>query len=400
MNHTLAIILNVIGITASLAAIIWFCWRWLQGSRDPMVLLTRWILTAFAAGVMTYACIVSGEGYGKLMVVLYGALGGLFLAIVWTPPIVGWVGGLFGSLYDGGTAEPEQLPQYSVYQAKRTKGKYLEALAAVRGELEKFPTDFEGHMLLAGLQADHLDDLPGAELTVHRLVLQPNHLPVNVSYALNQLADWHLKHAKDRDGAQRALEMIVELLPDTEQSLQASQRIAKLASTEALLASKAEHTIVLKKGVDNIGLLDSSSHLKPAEVDMEELAGDYVRHLQRYPLDSDVREKLAMIYANHYQRLDMALDQLEQLVQQPNSQTRQVVHWLNLMVDLMVTHKAPFERMQEPLQRLIEMFPDQPAAEKARRRLDTLRLEMRATEKGRVVQLGTYEQNIGLKGRA
>jgi hypothetical protein len=49
---------------------------------------------------------------------------------------------------------------------------------------------------------------------------------------------------------------------------------------------------------------------------------------------------------------------------------------------------------------LIELFPDQPAAEKARRRLDTLRLEMRATEKGRVVQLGTYEQNIGLKGRA
>ena len=37
------------------------------------------------------------------------------------------------------------------------------------------------------------------------------------------------------------------------------------------------------------------------------------------------------------------------------------------------------------------------AAETARRRLDTLKLEIRGRQKNSSVQMGTYEQNIGLK---
>jgi len=46
----------------------------------------------------------------------------------------------------------------------------------------------------------------GAEITIQRFCGQSDHGPKNISYALNQLADWHLQLAKDRDAAQRALE--------------------------------------------------------------------------------------------------------------------------------------------------------------------------------------------------
>jgi hypothetical protein len=401
MNHTLQIVLHVLGTACSAVIIGWALWRWLKGSNDRFLLITRWVLTVVAIlGIAAAGRLAGSGGLASVFAVFYALLCGLALAFIWGLPFVGWVGGLFGSLYDGGNVEPEKLPQYSVFHAKRTKGRYLEALGAVRDELEKFPTDFEGHMLLAQLQAEQLDDLPGAELTIARLVAQPGHLPVNVSYALNQLADWHLKIAKDRDAAQRSLEQIAQLLPNTEQSLQAAQRIGRLAGTEALLKSESAHTVVLKKGVENIGLMADSSRLKPAEVDLNELAADYVNHLRQHPLDAEVREKLAMIYANHYQRLDMALDQLEQLVQQPNSPAKSVVKWLNLMADLKMQHNAGFERVQETLQRIINLYPGQPAADNARRRLDILRLELKAKEGSRVVKLGTYEQNIGLKGRA
>src|SRR5690348_18087515 len=54
-------------------------------------------------------------------------------------------------------------------------------------------------------------------------------------------------------------------------------------------------------------------------------------HLEQHPLDTEAREKLAVIYADHYHRLDMATDELEQLIQQPNQPSRLVVRWLNLL---------------------------------------------------------------------
>ncbi len=104
-----------------------------------------------------------------------------------------------------------------------------------------------------------------------------------------------------------------------------------------------------------------------------------------------------MIYAGHYHRLDLAVDQLEQLVQQPNQPAKQVVHWLNLMADLQVQEGADMEQVRQTLQRIRDLYPGIAAAETARRRMDTLKLELKAKEKRQGVQLGAYEQNLGLK---
>jgi tetratricopeptide (TPR) repeat protein len=386
-------------------AIGWFMWRWLKKTRDPALLLFRWILTAAALYGLWRGGTQAGQAMKQgsplaVLAVIYALIGGLFLALIWVPAFIDYVSRRIGSLYDGGDAEVDPKPFYSIFLAKRTKGKYFEALAEVRRQLDKFPNDFEGQILLAELQAEKLNDLPGAEVTIQRLCQQPSHPPVNIAFALNKVADWHLSLAKDRDAARKSLEKIIELLPDTEMSLQASQRIARLADTETLLSPHHRQKVVVKKGVENLGLMWAQDHLKPTEADPGLVAADYVKHLQLHPLDTHAREKLAVIYTSHYHRLDLALDQLEQLVQQPNQTSKNVVHWLNLMANMQVQEKADLELVRATLQRIMDLYPDLAAATTARRRIETLKLELKSKEKNKQVQLGVYEQNIGLKHKA
>ena len=385
-------------------AIGWFLWRWLNKTRDPALLLFRWILTAAALYGLWRGGTQAGRAMSQgspaaLLGIIYALIGGLFLAIVWVPVVIDFVSRRIGSLYDGGDTEIEARPYYSIFQAKRIKGKYFEALAEVRRQLDKFPNDFEGQVLLAELQAEKLNDLPGAEVTIHRLCQQPGHAPANIAFALNKVADWHLSVAKDRDAALKSLEKIIELLPDTEMSLQASQRIARLADTETLLAPHQRQKVTVKKGVENLGLLRAQDQLKPAETDPGLVAAEYVKHLELHPLDTHAREKLAVIYTSHYHRLDLALDQLEQLVHQPNQPPKNVVHWLNLMADMQVQENADLDLVRGTLQRIVDSFPDLAAATTARRRMETLKLELKSKQKNKQVQLGVYEQNIGLKRR-
>ena len=226
---------------------------------------------------------------------------------------------------------------------------------------------------------------------------QPGHSPPQIANAWNALADWHLK-LQDRDAARAALEQIIARFPDTEQAQLAAQRIAHLASKETLLAAHEHKPIHLRHGAQDIGLMkDPSSLLKP-EQDPAEVAGQLVKHLEQHPLDNEVREKLAMIYAEHYQRLDLAADQFEQLITSPTQPGREVARWLNTLADLQLRHGADYDTIRQTLQRVVDLFPDLAAAQLAQQRIELLRLELKGKEKGQVVKLGSYEKDLGLKG--
>jgi outer membrane protein assembly factor BamD (BamD/ComL family) len=319
------------------------------------------------------------------------------LAIIWRRSIAGLVAKPFGALYDGGDAEVDPQAYYSVAESKRKRGHYNEAITEIRKQLDKFPTDFTGQMLLAEIQAENLNDLPGAEITIQRLCRQPGHAPRNVAYAFNTLADWHLKYSVDRDAARADLQRIVDLFPESELALLAEQRIGHLAGTDQMLATHDRPHVHLPAGVKNIGLLQSSHHLTPTSRDPAEVAGEYVRHLEQHPQDTEAREKLAVIYADHFERLDLAADQLQQLIDQLNQPARQVVHWLNLLADLQIRHGAGYDAVWQTLAQIIEHYPNQAAADVARNRMDLLKLELKAKTLTRSVKLGDYEQNIGLK---
>jgi hypothetical protein len=127
------------------------------------------------------------------------------------------------------------------------------------------------------------------------------------------------------------------------------------------------------------------------------MAAEYVRHLEQYPLDMEARERLAVIYTDHYGRLDLATEELEQMIEQPNQPGRLVVHWLNLLADLQIRSGADYETVRQTLQRIIDRDPKMAAAEIARNRLALVKLELKANEKKTAVPLGSYAQNLGLK---
>jgi hypothetical protein len=164
-----------------------------------------------------------------------------------------------------------------------------------------------------------------------------------------------------------------------------------------LLAARDRQPMAVPEGVKNIGLLGSSEFLLPKEMKPGEQAAVYVKHLEQHPLDVEIREKLAVIYADHYQRLDLATRELKQLIEYPNQPVKRVAHWLNLLADLQVRHGADYDTVRETLERIIERFSNSAVAELARARLAHLKLELKGQKETPGVKLGVYEQNLGLK---
>ncbi|MEW6160621.1 MAG: tetratricopeptide repeat protein, partial [Verrucomicrobiota bacterium] len=257
---------------------------------------------------------------------------------------------------------------------------------------------FQGWMMLAEIQAEDLKDFITAQDTIERLLSQPDHAPKNVAFALNRLADWHLKLAKDRDSAAAALRRIIDTYPDSEMAQLATQRIAHLTSDEMLQQKTEPRRLALPEREVYIGLRDDFEDLKRSETDPARAASEYVNHLQDHPLDHEIREKLAHLYAEHYQRIDLAVDQLEQLISVPNQPVKDVVHWLNVMADFYLKGSGDLQAARRTLQRIVDSYPKSAWAENALVRMSYLKLELKQREAPHVVKLGTYEQNIGLKG--
>jgi tetratricopeptide (TPR) repeat protein len=396
MTQTIKISVEVALSIAGLACLIWLTIRALKRAEDPARILFKWGITIPFILIGLWVAQRSTI-FGPILIAAMGVV----LSIIWAPHISELVSRPLASLYDGGNEPPEPKPYYSIAQARRQRREFLQAVVAIREQLAKFPNDFEGVMLLAGIQAEDLQDLPSAEITLNHFCDRPEPPPRQFAAAMNQLADWYIKRARDFDSARAALEKISARFPDTELSLQAAQRIAHLGGTEkVVLASLDRQPMPVPEGVKSMGLLESTKHLRPAEADPTQLAAAYVKHLEQHPLDTEAREKLAVIYAEHYQRLDLAESELKQLIETPNQPAKRVAHWLNLLADLQVQHGADYEAVSGTLEQIIERFPDLAAGELARARLARLKLELKARTETPGVKLGVYEQNIGLKSRS
>jgi tetratricopeptide (TPR) repeat protein len=400
MHVTAEFIRGVLVILFVGGACLWLIVWTVKKAEDPALMAFKWVITAGVLSVMVLvaAPMVGQGGYsGAFGGIPLAAVCGLALAITWRRNIAELVANPIASLYDGGSAPPEPKPAYSVAQARQKQGRYHEAIAEVRKQLSLFPTDFEGHMLLAQIQAENTKDMAAAGATIEALCAQPGHAPINIAFALYSLADWHLQINKDREAARCALEQVTVLLPDTEYALTAAQRVAHLADPDKPLSERDRKVFLVPEGVKNIGLAKNMKPVAPPEKTPAELAQEYVMQLVRHPLDNDARERLAVLYADHYGRLDLAADQLEQIINHPNQPARVVVRCLNLLADFQIRHGADYETVKATLERIIDRDPDLAAAENARNRLALLKLELKGKEKGQTVKMGTYEQNIGLK---
>jgi tetratricopeptide (TPR) repeat protein len=396
MRSNWQILSNILLGFAFLAAMGWVFWQAFRRSDDRVKLVIKWVLTAICIGGL---CLIGPAAWstGVVIVLPLVAAIGLVLAIIWRGSITDLIARPFASLYDGGNEPPDPKPMYSIALSKRKRGDVRGARDAVREQLLKFPTDFEGQMLLAEIEAQDLNDLRAASIAVERFVTQPGHAPTNIVFALNSMADWHLKFAQDRDAAKSCFERIVELLPGSEWAIRAQQRVAHLGGTDLLLGTEARKPLHLTHIEGDPGLDGGASIVKPVEEDRGQLAAKYVKHLEQFPHDTEIRELLADIYAAHYRRLDLATDQLEQMIQFPNQPMRQVVRWLNLLADFQVKFGGTYDAARTALQRIIDLYPKAGAATLAENRIQLLKLEFKGKEKSQTVTPGSYEDDLGLK---
>jgi tetratricopeptide (TPR) repeat protein len=383
------------------ALMLWLMWLWFKSSRERGQLVAQWVLTGVNGLFigLVIAPMMRQGGINAAFGVLAGALAGLFMALIWAPSITAYVGGKVGALYDGGDVEADPEPAFSIAEARRKQGAYQEAADEVRDQLNLFPHDFRGWMLLAEIYAEDLRDLAAAHAAVEELLAQPGHAPKNVAFALTRLAEWNIKLARDPAAARACFERILELYPDSTEAHLAEQRIAHLATPELLAAPSEPAIIPLPPPAARPGFQPDFAAVKVAGRDPAERAAALVRQLEAFPHDNQAREDLAVLYAGEFHRLDLATEQLEQLLAQPHALDGQVVRWLNLLSDFYTHAEGGAEAARAALERLVARLPGTAAAETARARLATLNLRARAAQQGQVVKLGVYEQNIGLKSR-
>jgi tetratricopeptide (TPR) repeat protein len=399
----------VVGL-ALLAGVFWALRGAWRRSEDRPVLAVRWGLTLgnLAFVVFVLGPMIAAEGDGGLLgsmatALLAGSLvglSGLVMAVLWSPSMCDAVGKRIARLFDGGDTPPDPEPLLSVAEARRKQGRYAEAEAEVRAQLEQFPGNVRAQMLLAEIQVADRRDLPAATATIMELVGQPGHAAKNIAFALTWLAEWHLKLTSDREGARAILEQILIRLPDSPEAHLARQRIAHLTPAQMLAEARVRPRIEVPHSDERMGLRGETPKLQPRDSDPQELAARLVAQLDGFPEDNRTREELAVLYAEGFQRPDLAVEQLEQLIAQPLAPATEVVRWLNLEADILLGSADGLERAREALQRIVERDPAVPAAANARRRLVYLERQAHGKKQSQVLRLGSYEQRLGLKGKS
>lgn len=341
-----------------------FVWRWaLRDSTEPAPLTDKLVFTALFGFQILIAVPVLGP-FGPFLVV--GCT--VMLSLLWVPTLADIVFAPFGGIFTGGGEAPEARPQLSTVHAKRMQGRYDEALADLRAQLEQFPQDFEAQMLLAELLVEHKKEFANGVAALETLLAQP-HPPPQITAALNALADWQLKHRADPDAARAALERIIAQFPGTVFASRAQQRAEHLPSREELAARHQPKKLTLVHVEDYIKPGGQRGHVGvAAEKSPEQLAEELCERLRQHPHDTEAREQLALIYADDFGQLDWAADQLEQLIRQPHRPERDAIHWLELLAGLQRRH-GDLPAACRAYQRIIDQFPRNPAAERARGQL-------------------------------
>src|SRR2546429_8824343 len=128
------------------ALVVWLIIHTIRNAEEPKRMAIKWAITLPLAALI----VLSLKLLGPLAPLLI-ALCGIVLSYLWTPHLGSLVSRPLTSIFDGGNTPPEPRPAYSIAMARQKRGHYLEAVAEIRRELDRFPTDLEGPLVPAGI---------------------------------------------------------------------------------------------------------------------------------------------------------------------------------------------------------------------------------------------------------
>jgi outer membrane protein assembly factor BamD (BamD/ComL family) len=398
MQNAGKFLIGLAALVLGLFVLGWIVWTTVRKAEDSGRVLFKWIVTAvvFVALIGLALSLFHGGIEGAYIVPPIAAVFGVFMGIMWAPHLGAMIAKPLTSFYDGGSQEVEERPFYAIARAKQKRGNYPQAVAEIRKQLHRFPEDYEGWMLLAEIYANDLKDKNAAIECVEEILRHENHNAKNVAFALNRAADWHLSVSSDREAARECLQQIIARFPGSELAHSAEQRIAHLTTDRMLAEQKERPRLVLTHHDEYIGLRGEVADPRPAAEDPATAAGRLVGRLTEFPQDVEAREELAKIYASHYQRMDLASDQVEQLVASPGVGPKEVTRWLNMLADFHVRVDQDKLAAEGALRRVVQLYPKSAVAAQAEQRIAYLETEMLKNKKSQALKLGSYENNMGL----
>jgi tetratricopeptide (TPR) repeat protein len=382
-------------LTLSGSLIGYILWQTLRKSEEPARLAVQWAITAVLVGIAWKWVVPVALTMPMIGVPLVACMA-VAIGVIWAPSVGAAISKPITGLFDGSSMVDEPRPFYSIAEALRKRGLYAKALEAIDAELEKFPNDMQGFLLRAEVQAEDMRDLPAAQATIEALLGQEGHEPKNLAFALNRLADWHLKFHSDGDAAKKCLEWILQLSPGTEMAYLAGQRLAHLNPARHE-DQKTTRTIVMERHEEKLGLNPEFKGFQLPKEDPDAILAAHIERLEKNPSDNEARERLAVFYAEQYQRMDMAQDQFEQMLAQPGVPMKIICRWLHLLADLYIKNAQDVVSACKCLERILALYPDSPEAEKTKKRLMMIQREFKGTQTISTLQIGDYESNIGLK---
>jgi tetratricopeptide (TPR) repeat protein len=397
-NH----LLPWLSLALLVATLAWFLYRSLRRSDEPTRLAWRWVISAgLIVGTLLFLTKGLGLGdtgsllgnYGKAFLIAgTAATCGLLLGILWAGSIGTWLARPLVALFDGGSQEIQPEPCYSAVTRHRMRGESNEAIQEVHRQLDAFPGDLTGTLLLAEIQAQDLHDPHAAIQTLESWMQIWGPSSSRAPATLHRIADLQLRHHQDPSSARAALERIVKTSPNTEAAHLAAQRIAHLASKEMLAEKTAPHRIRIGQYPTHPGWQPCRGGETNPSIDLaadpSAAIAECTRHLEQFPEDDEARERLARLYAERDGNMKRAQPELERLIAQSGATHRQVARWLNLMVDLQLHVAGDDAAARATLQRIIERSPQSASAEKARHRLALIKLELRRKDTPRSFPLG------------
>lgn len=269
------------------------------------------------------------------------------------------------------------VPTYGAVTAHIKFGRYVAAEEAVIRELELFPDDYDGWMMLAELYAVRFKDVAAAEQTICELCDQPNVNAVQTSLALHRLADWHLRLGEDPESARWSLHMIETKLPGTHFARMARQRRDQLPATRAELRERNQgRRIRLPALTDPLDDPQPRAAAIPAP-DAEAAARRLCERWAASPNEVGPREELARLLAESLGRPEAAIEQLESLLAMPEAQEEKQREWLALIAAWHLRLRRDPAAARPFLERLVRDHPQSGQAFTAQRRLNLLNLEDR-----------------------
>ena len=378
-----------------------FCHRIAKAgsTEDIMSLPGKAMLSLGMIGLVVF-CFANGKDGGKeaqflaLVVVIVAAIP---ITALWLPHVVRFALSPFLNSLTGGNEEVERRPFYSRAVALRKRGDFSTAIAEVQLQLVRFPGDAEGLMMLADIHGEDLKDVPAAIAVLAGIANAPERPSSEIALALSRLAALQLNRLNDIGAARETFERIITSFPATEAAVTARQHLAHLPGAEQLAHKADRPKLVVTHHEEQLGLSADLGTAQLPKEDLEKETDRLVAHLNEYPDDWESRTSLARLYVDHWQRFDLASDQLERLINQPGASPRQVAHWLGDLAEVQMKSPDGLHMARLSLERIGQKFPGSQWAEQAQMRIHMLGLDQRAKSTPKTLKLGSYEQNIGLK---